>query len=109
MGTEKVVVGDNGVEQEAQKRYRVFCRYIAECMGAFKRSQLDFLDVYLERSTSQKEKDAIGKIQKRVHNDIGITAEMLKGVYFLFDPNYVLTDDIPHFGDKRNGKNQSKG
>ena len=61
------------------------------------RSQLDILDIYEDRAVSEDEKKAIGKLKKRIHNDIGSAINKLNSVFMAL----VGESEIPRFGEER--------
>lgn len=68
----------------------------SDVFGDCKRSLLDICDIYEERAVSEEEKNAFGKMKKRVHNDVGGALSRMK-----IDILACLSGvEIPRFGDK---------
>jgi len=69
--------------------------YAEDALGNCKRSLLDICDIYESRHLSEAEKDAFGKLKKRVHNDVGSALSQLKADIM----NITNGVEIPRFGE----------
>jgi len=76
---------------------------VSDALGDCKRSLLDICDIYEARALSDDEKDAFGKLKKRVHNDVGSALSRVR-VDILACINGI---EIPRFGGK-NDKDKRK-